>query len=190
MQITEVRPFFQSYFYGYLEPNQEIIDNVYSIMESEEGRTLSNAGGWQSNDYFRDSHSWMKEPVEKFGEIISKELYPLYGLDNEPNFMNYWFNVNRRNDYNRLHCHPNSKFSVSWYLKVPQNSGKFVFERSDKSVNEWFDTNKGDYTVQHWEIQPEPGLFIIFPSYLYHQVEPSKSDEDRISVAFNYTRFK
>jgi hypothetical protein len=33
---------------------------------------------------------------------------------------------------------------------------------------------------------PEPNLMILFPSWLKHDVEPNQSDEERISVAFNF----
>ena len=34
-------------------------------------------------------------------------------------------------------------------------------------------------------IEPQEGMIMFFPSWLEHDVEPSKSDEDRISIAFN-----
>ena len=35
------------------------------------------------------------------------------------------------------------------------------------------------------KMEPEDNKLILFPSWLEHDVEPSKSDEDRISIAFN-----
>jgi len=34
-------------------------------------------------------------------------------------------------------------------------------------------------------IQPQKGILYLFPSGLYHMVEPSNSDELRVSLAFN-----
>ena len=34
-------------------------------------------------------------------------------------------------------------------------------------------------------IQPEPGLMLLWPSFLHHLVHPNLSDDIRISVSFN-----
>jgi uncharacterized protein (TIGR02466 family) len=34
-------------------------------------------------------------------------------------------------------------------------------------------------------IRPQPGLLVLFPSWLYHFVHPTESDSPRISIAFN-----
>lgn len=34
---------------------------------------------------------------------------------------------------------------------------------------------------------PRPGMGIIFPSYLWHSVTPHQSEQDRVSIAFNFT---
>jgi uncharacterized protein (TIGR02466 family) len=44
--------------------------------------------------------------------------------------------------------------------------------------------NEKNY-VSHLSFNPSAGKMIIFPSHLYHYVESNKSDEDRISIAFN-----
>lgn len=36
------------------------------------------------------------------------------------------------------------------------------------------------------EIQPVPGLMVLFPSYLPHSVHPHRGNGLRISVAFNF----
>ena len=33
---------------------------------------------------------------------------------------------------------------------------------------------------------PIPGRIIMFPAWLWHSVEPNKSDDIRISVSFNF----
>jgi hypothetical protein len=34
-------------------------------------------------------------------------------------------------------------------------------------------------------VSPDPGMLIMFPSFLRHWVYPNEQDADRISVAFN-----
>ncbi|TAN08894.1 MAG: hypothetical protein EPN45_08130, partial [Rhizobiaceae bacterium] len=33
--------------------------------------------------------------------------------------------------------------------------------------------------------RPKPGLMVLFPSWLFHQVRPYRGTHERISVAFN-----
>ena len=34
-------------------------------------------------------------------------------------------------------------------------------------------------------IQPEPGMMVVFPSYVFHRTIPFESDEIRVSIAFD-----
>ena len=34
-------------------------------------------------------------------------------------------------------------------------------------------------------IKPEPGMMVMFPSYMFHRTIPFQSDETRISIAFD-----
>ena len=46
-----------------------------------------------------------------------------------------------------------------------------------------FQKEHSSYTSYHFN--PTEGCIILFPSHLLHHVNPNKSNEDRISVAFN-----
>ena len=34
-------------------------------------------------------------------------------------------------------------------------------------------------------VKPEPGMLVLFPSYLEHSVNPNLSDHERIVISFN-----
>jgi uncharacterized protein (TIGR02466 family) len=104
---------------------------------------------------------------------------------------NYWFNINRKYNYNKPHTHPGSQFSAIVYLKCPRNSGNLVFDRSDAftgyMTSQFKETN--DYNFYSWHMTPEENMFIVFPSYLQHYVEQNlcqELDDERISIAFNF----
>ena len=48
-----------------------------------------------------------------------------------------------------------------------------------------FDKLKEPEFQSEWSVKPEDGLFILFPSYMPHEVHPNQSDEVRISASFN-----
>ena len=163
-------------------PSIESIKNLHSI---DSGVTLSNRIGYQSHSYEYESIDFMKPCID---EILAK-LSPIYydfGLVEQPRLGNYWFNINHKGSYNLPHNHPRSNFSAVLYIKTPKNSGAIVFKRPDMLKDYMvphIDTSKN---FRSWIIDPEENLLIIFPSYLYHHVDPNMSDDERISVAFNF----
>jgi hypothetical protein len=137
----------------------------------------SNFNGFQSFEYpYITEKKHINELFYKFFEKVN-ELVNL-DFDNRFNYTlnNYWFNINKRGSYNKLHNHVNTERLIGgasgvFYLKTPKNSGNIVFESKDK---------------KQLEIESKEGHLLIFPIYLAHFVQESKSDEDRISIAFNY----
>ena len=43
--------------------------------------------------------------------------------------------------------------------------------------------HSGEHQYQY--IVPQEGMLLFFPTWLEHDVEPSKTDDERISIAFN-----
>ena len=161
------------------------IESIKNLHSSDSGVTISNRIGYQSHSYEYESLDFMKPCID---EILAKLtlVYYDFGLVGQPCLGNYWFNINHKGSYNTSHNHPLSFFSAVLYIKVPENSGAIVFKRPDMLK---------DYILPHintpknfcsWTINPEENLLIIFPSYLYHHVDPNMSNEERISVAFNF----
>ena len=41
------------------------------------------------------------------------------------------------------------------------------------------------YSLQETQYQPEPGMMLIWPAWLFHEVRPNRSLEPRTSLVFN-----
>jgi uncharacterized protein (TIGR02466 family) len=41
------------------------------------------------------------------------------------------------------------------------------------------------YSLQKTQYKPYPGLMLLWPAWLYHEVPPNQSTEPRTSVVFN-----
>ena len=100
-----------------------------------------------------------------------------------------WINQNFTFDYNMPHNHTGSliQFSGIWYIKAPKNCGDVLFLNKSENSDP---TNLFKYIDDplswvNYRITPEDNKLILFPSTLVHLVEPSRSSQDRISVAFN-----
>lgn len=98
---------------------------------------------------------------------------------------NLWINENYKNCWNHVHNHPHSTFSGVYYIKVPPMSGNLIFPRTSIfNIAAFTDVTNSDFAL-NYNISPEEGLMVIFPSELLHYVEPNENDQSRISIAFN-----
>ena len=93
----------------------------------------------------------------------------------------------KKNSYNQAHIHPNNLLSSVYYVKAPKNCGKIIFNNPNQiSLNRFpKDLKKTEFSANLQKIEPREGVLLLFPSYLWHSVEPNLSDEDRIIVSFN-----
>lgn len=154
----------------------------------------SNAGGWQSSD---DLLSWRDPATNELKKLIDQLLYSvLMEMSTKPHErpkarfrIDCWANVNREGDYNVVHAHPNSLWSGVYYV----SNGKPDPERPHAGKIELLDPRVAAHMIQVGQtitdtrcfMNSDPGLMIMFPSWLKHMVHPHKGAGARISIAFN-----
>ena len=138
----------------------------------------SNRGGWQSRkNLFEDIE--LSGLCEEIWNVCT-ELWPtISGIQ----FRQMWAAINKRNDWNIIHQHGTYQISGGYYLRVPENSGNIVFRDPAALRNNTFVNFLIGGELQFY--QPKEHDLMMWPSYLDHFVEPSKSDEDRIMISFN-----
>lgn len=147
-------------------------------------------GGWQSKDYWKSNCDNIQiQNLLLDVENLCKNIFDLMEIKSwyKLKMLNYWFNINNREGYNKRHTHPGSFFSAVFYVKAPTNCGDIVFLRPDSLVDYWLRTyfKENDVFYSHSTYTPKENSLIIFPSWLMHGVEPNQTDENRISIAFN-----
>jgi uncharacterized protein (TIGR02466 family) len=154
-----------------------------------DGLQLTNQGGWHSpTGLLRDPalaglFGWLSgcclEAMEHLGWDLALA---------QPAFNNAWAMVNRRGHGNRAHLHSNSLFSGVVYLQVPPGSGaiRFLDPRAGaQMLMPPLRPGVSSLADGRCSVVPTPGLMLLFPSWLWHEVEPSASDDPRIVVSFN-----
>ena len=100
---------------------------------------------------------------------------------------NCWANVTKAGASHHLHSHPNNLLSGVYYARAPESSARIVFQDPRPQAQVMIPAYS-DYTPQNSARQPfeaAPGVLLIFPSWLEHQVEEHEAAEERISIAFN-----
>ena len=175
--MNEVDIFCQKILYK--EYSFDLSKLLINIIKKEK-KQVSNIGGDQFSVFvnYKNFLNVLEEEANKLAKIIGCEKV---FLDN------IWLNVNRNKDYNMLHDHPNSVVSGIFYVKVPENSGELIF--SNENLIRFYplkikEYNK--YNSQIWKFEPKENTLYLFPSWIKHMVSSNFTNEERISLAFNF----
>ena len=90
-------------------------------------------------------------------------------------------------DFHVPHEHPSSVLSGVFYLHVPQGSSSIRFY--DPRVHtRYIDLPIVEHAYTNWNffnVAPEEGLLLIFPSWLTHEILKNESASGRITAVFN-----
>ena len=146
------------------------------LLESEDNITGSHPvkGRWE-NSYLE---SCLTPSVSKLLNRACAEAKRVYGDEfivpsqflGFPN-NEYWFNIASPGESTGVHNHKDeSTVSGVYYLQVPPDSSDLYFRPMD---------------AIEFSIKAVVGRMILFPSHLDHYVSENRSNEPRISLAFN-----
>ena len=173
--------------------NRELEDLILAREQSETGLDNSNVGGWHSG---RDFAKWGGRPVNRLmaaaTRIADKITRDRQGRPAQRSWrIECWANVNRHGHANKRHTHPGCFWSGSYYVSVGDGVGGDrggEFQLHDPRGAALADDLAAQAHVEidaPARIQPEPGLFVFFPSWMPHSVRPYMGAGTRISIAFN-----
>jgi len=97
-----------------------------------------------------------------------------------------WLNCYKKGDYQEYHYHPGSYFSAIYFFKNPNNSGTTIFRSFEEpNMMPLKNLEQNDLSFNTCKYEPKNKTLIIFKSNMQHMVTQSKSDETRITAAFN-----
>jgi uncharacterized RmlC-like cupin family protein len=84
----------------------------------------------------------------------------------------FWFNWMGPGHRTSLHTHEerDELLSAVYYVTAPAHCGDLVL----------------DLSLTRLRLSPSPGLMVLFPPDVPHEVDVNRSGEDRLSVAFNF----
>ena len=156
----------------------------------------SNVGGWHSAE---DVFEWQDPAIAAFRGYVAEGISEIsqFSLDGEleaPVDIDMdggaWINLCRDGGYNKIHNHPDCHWSGVYYVSLgtlasdaPAGSGQIEF--LDPRMGAMDVKLDGSNAFPKLVLDPKPGLMVIFPSWLYHYVNPFHGVGERISIAFN-----
>lgn len=159
--------------------NEDFTGWIQGEMEKNTSVKKSNRGGWQSDLYKPEGE--FKPLVKQITEFCKHLPLDIKDFD----IPQLWVNVNKKGDWNVIHQHGQYDLSGIYYVKVPKNSGRIVFrDPRPAAISNLFMVKNFD-NGELKNVNLMEGLLMIWPSYLDHFVEPSQTDEERISISFD-----
>ena len=124
-----------------------------------------------------------------------EQAYLNAGLHDQWNAMNVktqmqsiWSVSQYENEYNPQHNHSHCQISAVLYLKIPAMRPRNIPNKpkeKDGQIEFTFCTNESIFTTGSFVARPKPGMCLLFPNSLYHQVYPFQGSGERRSIAFN-----
>jgi uncharacterized protein (TIGR02466 family) len=175
--------------------HEELNRKLLQLAEDERARDPAGVGhrssvlGWHSKDKLhrrpemRDFLATLHDNIAEVGRAYRIDTKQV-GLE----LASCWIIVNGKFASGAVHCHPNAFFSGVYYISAAENCGDIFFQdpRHAALMGACPVTEHAPWTVRQISYRPAPGGMLIFPSWLYHGVEPNLSEAPRVSLSFNF----
>jgi len=189
MHLFFSTPIWTSKIDDYDKVNEEMLNFIINLQKKDStGIVKSNFKGWHSKDF-----DLKDKCLTKFVTAIKKNINTSlndmnWDLDSQSvKITNMWAIINEKGALNQKHHHSNSDISAAYYVSAHDDCGDIVFydPRPARVYKHPIakSPNKLNATIN--SVKPEPGLLVLFPSYLEHSVNPNLSNKKRIVISFN-----
>ncbi|KAB7613252.1 hypothetical protein F9L33_11635 [Amylibacter sp. SFDW26] len=133
---------------------------------------------------FQDVAAALDKHVMAFAEDLQ------FDLDGkELKLDSLWINILPTGGIHTSHIHPHSVISGTTYVSRPKDASAIKFEDPRSQMMMAAPTRKSDARKEMQSfiyVEPEAGDVLLWESWLRHEVPMNMSDEERISVSFNY----
>jgi len=180
---------------------KEFNKTLLSFLINHPRRTIEkNTEGWaiRGGTVVRNIFSDKSEIIQQFEEltrrVIEKKIETLPDDINHPFLMkkpksfelDCWANLLEAGDYQANHIHNNGWMSGVYYVDIPE------IQNDNNKHAGWIEFNRAGYDLPHFGedrdieiIKPENGMYILFPSYVWHGTIPYTGKYNRVSISFD-----
>jgi uncharacterized protein (TIGR02466 family) len=178
--------------------NQELLKECHQIRdydeEGQEWSRLNYPGGYTSYHSMDQLHKFsstfaeLERRISRHVKLFARHL-DMDLRKRQIEMSDCWINIMPRQVAHGLHLHPLSFISGTYYISTPPGSSSIKFE--DPRLSKFMAApprlpKHKDENKQFVSYPAESGKLVLFESWLRHEVAANQSDEERISVSFNY----
>lgn len=175
----------------------ELAHSIRSLAEDDEaGKRWSRDKGYKGytsyaslNDLPKRDPAFadLQRVLTKHAAAFSIEL--AFELGRKPKLDSLWVNLLKSGGHHSGHIHPHSILSGTLYVEVPKGGGAIRFEdpRLPMMMAAPVRSEDAPHDLRPFvTIDPQPGLLLLWESWLRHEVLPGKGTGERLSISFNF----
>jgi uncharacterized protein (TIGR02466 family) len=126
--------------------------------------------------------------VEVYAKNCLSEMNPRDNAKLE--FQDVWYNIYDVGADLESHLHPGNCISATYYIKTQDNSGDFVIGTNDRSISYQYSPkffkDRNEFTSVKQYFKTPTNSLLLLPSNVMHWVTTNRSNEERISISFNF----
>ena len=172
--------------------NQRLREVILERAAQSPSEGKSNVGGWHSDT---DIFNWPVPEIQQLlgwvGGATKALMAATTGQEKLSGELDAWgwANVLYSGGYNTPHIHADSMWSGAYYVDTGEPEG----DDPNNGIIEFMDPRPAIDMVKvpgtpftgRYRVAPQAGDLVMFPSWLYHFVNPYTGRTPRISIAFN-----
>lgn len=143
--------------------------------------------------------NFMAGAVQHLAKQSNLEAWPSGKLMMDLQFVGCWFQIQNGHAFHDVHTHGNCSWSGVYYLQIDSSAQRrkhqvlgelngvtrFYGPYTQFQAGAYMDMGNAYLQRNSIDIQPEPGMLVIFPSFLAHKAMAYEGDNDRIIISFN-----
>lgn len=124
--------------------------------------------------------------LEKHGSNISVELIQSKIDEVGLTIPKLWFNVNPYGGYQGRHHHADNLLGGTYYLQIPDKSGKIAFYNPNPFATYKAQTPIHEHlTIGDFSFKPSEGTLLLWPGWADHEISVNTNkDENRMTISF------
>lgn len=177
----EVAPF-TNYIQLLHAPDMGFADKIHNIILKEANKYEDITEAWQDYDLLS---SWDYPEIKELKTMFEASVMHYLksrGLRPLEYKMQSWCNIRGKNSRHPAHIHEFTSIILNYYVSTPAGSG-IVFHNPVKAMAyiPWAEK----YAPYEHTVWTEPGMLVVSPGWLIHEVPYTTDNGDRISISVN-----
>lgn len=184
-----------------------LLARVFSAMRVSDSKGDTSKEFYSSSDdliqrvelpEFHQLVSFIAEALQRTVKTANAHVWPDQ-LSLKLEFAGSWFQIQNRGAFHDIHSHGNCSWSGVYYVQLDppeqrqrhQTLGalngitRFYGPYQNWLGGAYMDMGNAYLQHPHFDVCPEAGMLVLFPSYLNHKAMPYDGASDRIIVSFN-----
>ena len=136
-----------------------------------------------------------EEPIKSLSKLVTEKVNEVHkecGFKHSQKLDSVWFNKGHPLPISRPHTHPQSFFVAVLYLShTENNSGNLTLlnpiNTNDNLIPHDAIGESTPYNRMYLSLPPAEKLLLVHPAWIMHWVSQDAPEENRMSVAFNFS---